>query len=99
MQAGGKPDQTVGTWAFQPVVCRVATQPQAGGGNPYAYLKKVLTRLPTQRANDVSQLLPHRWRISVPMGERCLGRVINRSNYFHRSFSVLYWISFLNDKD
>ncbi|WP_449123895.1 IS66 family transposase [Pseudomonas viridiflava] len=29
--------------------------------DPYAYLKHVLTRLPTQRASDVDQLLPHRW--------------------------------------
>ncbi|WP_434570321.1 IS66 family transposase [Pseudomonas sp. Z3-6] len=29
--------------------------------DPYAYLKDVLTRLPTQRASDVDQLLPHRW--------------------------------------
>ncbi|QHF09584.1 hypothetical protein N026_19805 [Pseudomonas syringae UB303] len=27
----------------------------------YAYLKDVLTRLPTQRASDATDLLPHRW--------------------------------------
>ena len=31
------------------------------GHDPYAYLKDVLTRLPTQRASRVEQLLPHRW--------------------------------------
>ncbi len=31
------------------------------GHDPYAYLKDVLTRLPTQRANDIALLLPHRW--------------------------------------
>jgi len=31
------------------------------GHDPYAYLKDVLERLPTQRASDIGQLLPHRW--------------------------------------
>ena len=31
------------------------------GHNPYAYLKDVLTRLPTQRASEISALLPHKW--------------------------------------
>lgn len=26
-----------------------------------AYLKDVLTRLPTQRASEIEQLLPHQW--------------------------------------
>ncbi|MCS3468977.1 hypothetical protein M2401_002715 [Pseudomonas sp. JUb42] len=29
--------------------------------DPYVYLKDVLTRLPTQRASEISELLPHRW--------------------------------------
>ncbi len=32
------------------------------GHEPYAYLKDVLTRLPTQRASLVHELLPHRWQ-------------------------------------
>jgi hypothetical protein len=31
------------------------------GHDPYTYLKDVLTRLPTQRASDATNLLPHRW--------------------------------------
>ena len=31
------------------------------GHDPYAYLKDVLTRLPTQRASGIEQLLPHQW--------------------------------------
>ncbi|MFM2057073.1 MAG: hypothetical protein RLY71_1458 [Pseudomonadota bacterium] len=31
------------------------------GHDPYAYLKDVLQRLPTQRASEIGQLLPHRW--------------------------------------
>ena len=39
------------------------------GHDPYAYLKDVLTRLPTQRASEIDQLLPHRWTASPPMLE------------------------------
>ncbi len=31
------------------------------GHDPYAYLKDVLQRLPTQRACDIDELLPHHW--------------------------------------
>ncbi len=31
------------------------------GLEPWAYLKDVLTRLPTQRASDIGELLPHHW--------------------------------------
>lgn len=31
------------------------------GHDPYAYLEDVLTRLPTQRACEIGQLLPHQW--------------------------------------
>ena len=33
------------------------------GHDPYAYLKDVLTRPPTQRASEITELLPHRWRL------------------------------------
>jgi transposase len=32
------------------------------GHDPYAYLKDVLTRLPTQRNTQIADLLPHRWQ-------------------------------------
>jgi transposase len=32
------------------------------GHEPYAYLKDVLTRLPTQPASRIEELLPHRWQ-------------------------------------
>ncbi len=32
------------------------------GHDLYAYLKDVLTRLPTQRASEIEQLLPHKWQ-------------------------------------
>ena len=31
------------------------------GHDPYAYLKEVLTRLPTQKASELTELLPHNW--------------------------------------
>ena len=34
---------------------------QLNGHDPYVYLKDVLTRLPTQRANHIAELVPHRW--------------------------------------
>jgi transposase len=32
------------------------------GHDPYAYLKDVLARLPTQKNNQIDELLPHRWQ-------------------------------------
>lgn len=32
------------------------------GHDPYAYLKEVPMRQPTQRASEITELLPHRWR-------------------------------------
>ncbi|SMC31188.1 IS66 family transposase, partial [Polynucleobacter kasalickyi] len=36
------------------------------GHDPYAYIKDVLTRLPTQKNNQIEELLPHRWQPSSP---------------------------------
>ncbi|NPC56023.1 transposase domain-containing protein, partial [Caenimonas soli] len=32
------------------------------GHDPYAYLRDVLERLPTQPASRIDELLPHRWQ-------------------------------------
>jgi len=32
------------------------------GHDPYAYLKDVLARLPTQKMSQIDELLPHKWR-------------------------------------
>ena len=32
------------------------------GHDPYAYLRDVMERLPLQRASQIGELLPHRWR-------------------------------------
>ena len=32
------------------------------GHDPYAYVKDVLSRLPTHPAKDIESLLPHRWQ-------------------------------------
>ena len=34
------------------------------GHDPYAYLKDVLTRLPTHKASRIEELLPHRWAVA-----------------------------------
>jgi len=36
------------------------------GHAPYAYLKDVLTRLPTQKNNTIDELLPHNWKPAIP---------------------------------
>ena len=33
------------------------------GHDPYAYLRDVPTRLPTQRISMIGELLPHRWQL------------------------------------
>lgn len=38
---------------------------QLNGHDPYAYLKDVITRLPTQRASNIAELLPHRWKPAI----------------------------------
>jgi transposase len=35
------------------------------GQDPYAYLKDVLTKLPTQKNNAIDELLPHHWTTSI----------------------------------
>jgi transposase len=35
------------------------------GHDPYAYLKDVLTRLPTQKNNAIHELLPHYWKPAI----------------------------------
>jgi len=32
------------------------------GHDPWAYLRNVLQRLPTQRSSQIDDLLPHRWQ-------------------------------------
>ena len=38
------------------------------GHDPYAYLRDVLTRLPTQRERDIADLLSHRWMQARDVG-------------------------------
>ena len=35
------------------------------GHDPQAYLKDVLERLPTHKAKDIDELLPHRWQAAT----------------------------------
>jgi hypothetical protein len=43
------------------VITSLIQSAKLNGHDPYVYLKDVLERLPTQRASDIDQLLPHRW--------------------------------------
>jgi transposase len=44
------------------VVMSLLQSAKLGGHDPYAYLKDVLTRLPTQLNSRVVELLPHQWK-------------------------------------
>lgn len=35
---------------------------RVNGHDPYAYLKDILTRLPTRKASRIEELLPHHWQ-------------------------------------
>lgn len=43
------------------VITSLIQSAKLNGLDPYAYLKDVLERLPTQRASEIEELLPHRW--------------------------------------
>jgi hypothetical protein len=50
------------------------------GHDPYAYLKDVLTRLPTQKNNAIDQLLPQNWKpSSFPSNQ------VNRDDWYGSS--------------
>ena len=44
------------------VVMSLLQSVKLGGHDPYAYLKDVLTRLPTQLNSRIEELLPHQWQ-------------------------------------
>jgi transposase len=44
------------------VVMSLLQSAKLGGHEPWAYLKDVLTRLPTQLNSRIEELLPHKWR-------------------------------------
>jgi transposase len=41
---------------------RLIQSAKLNGHDPYVYLKDVFTRLPTQPAGRIDELLPHRWQ-------------------------------------
>ena len=44
------------------VVMSLLQSAKLNGHEPWAYLKDVLTRLPTQLYSRIEELLPHKWR-------------------------------------
>ena len=76
-QLGREPDRPIAlgrsNWLFAgslragkraAAVMSLIQSARLNGHDPYAYLKDVLTRLPTQPASRIAQLLPHRWQPS-----------------------------------
>jgi hypothetical protein len=56
----------LGNWINSPsapTIMSLIQSARLNGHDPYAYLKDVLTRLPTQRASEIEQLLPHKWQL------------------------------------
>jgi len=60
-----------GNWLFagsalagrrQAAVMSLIQSAKLNGHDPYAYLKDILTRLPTQPASQLDELLPHLWQ-------------------------------------
>lgn len=45
------------TWGIMSLI----QSARMNGHDPYAYLKDVLRRLPTQKSSEIEQLLPHQW--------------------------------------
>lgn len=43
-------------------VMKLIQSAMLNGHDPFAYLKDVLTRLPTQKNNAIDELLPHNWK-------------------------------------
>jgi transposase len=47
------------------VIMSLLQSAKLNGHDPWAYLKDVLTRLPTQLNSRIDELLPHRWKLPV----------------------------------
>lgn len=52
---------SLGSGKRAPAIMSLIQSVRLNGHDPCAYLKDVLTRLPTQRASEITELLPHRW--------------------------------------
>jgi hypothetical protein len=48
------------------VIISLIQPARMNGHDPYANLKDALTRLPTQRASEIAELLSHRWAPVYP---------------------------------
>lgn len=44
------------------VIMTLVHSARINGHDPYAYIKDVLDRLPTQPASRIAELLPHHWK-------------------------------------
>jgi hypothetical protein len=55
------------------------------GHDPYAYLKDVLSRLPTHKASRIGELLPHRWQPGLFSGSSAVLFACPATDDFFRS--------------
>jgi hypothetical protein len=51
-------------WEAFTVIWSLVYSARMNGHDPYAYLKDVLERLPTQPKTRIQELLAHRWTVS-----------------------------------
>ena len=54
--------RTVGAENVEAAIMGLIQSARLNGHDPYDYLKDVLARLPTQRAIEIDELLPHIWQ-------------------------------------
>ena len=57
--------QLISVYLLSFAVMSLLHSARLNGHDPYAYLKDVLTRLPTQPASRIEELLPHLWQNSA----------------------------------
>jgi len=62
------------------------------GHDPYAYLKDVLRRLPTQKASEVDQLLPHQWMPGWSAQDVFPVRLRRLSHHRQRCGAIHYYV-------
>ena len=55
-------DEVTVHWPVAAALMSLVQLAKLNGHDPFAYLKDVLTRLPTHKASRIGELLPHRWQ-------------------------------------
>lgn len=61
----GHPHRSRNKWSCCAAIMSLLHTARLNGLEPYAYLKDVLDRLPTQPASAMTELLPYRWSAAI----------------------------------